>query len=225
MISAIIFDMDGVIVDSEPVHYDIETSVMTELGISITEKEYHAYVGRTAMDMWTDLIDRFKLDISVEEVIQKSRAMYHHRLHYTDQPHAIDGTVALIKGLHEMGKKLVLASSSTLENIHLVIGKHQLSQYFDQIVGGDEVTCGKPDPEIFNLAATRVKTLPSQCLVIEDSRNGVAAAKAAGMRCIGFNNPSSPGQLLYDADLVVTDMSELTAHNIFDILQKVKSST
>ena len=217
--------MDGVIIDSEPVHYEIETSVMAELGISITEKEYHAFVGRTAVSMWTELIDRFGLSISVEEAIQKSKDQYHYRLYHTDQPHCIMGTVALIKGLHAMGKKLVLASSSTLENIRIVMDKHQLTWYFDQIVGGDEVVKGKPDPEIFALAAKRAKTLPSQCLVIEDSRNGVAAAKAAGMRCIGFNNPSSPGQLLYDADLVVTDMSTLTADNIFDQLQKVKSSS
>lgn len=216
--------MDGVIVDSEPVHFEIETSVMAELGFSISEKEYHSFVGRTAKSMWSALIEKFNLDITVEEVIQKSKDQYHHRLYHTDQPHAIEGTVALIKGLHQIGKRLVLASSSTLENIHLVINKHELAQYFDHIVGGDEVANGKPDPEIFNIAAKRAKTLPSQCLVIEDSRNGIAAAKAAGMRCIGFNNPSSPGQLLYDADLVVTDMAELTAENIFELLQKVKSS-
>jgi HAD superfamily hydrolase (TIGR01509 family) len=217
--------MDGVIVDSEPVHFEIETSVMSELGISISEKEYHAFVGRTAKSMWSELIERFGLPIAVDEAIQKSKDQYHYRLYHTDQPLAIAGTIALIKGLHAMGKKLVLASSSTLENINIVINKHQLTQYFDHIVGGDEVVNGKPDPEIFNTAAKRAKTLPSQCLVIEDSRNGVAAAKAAGMRCIGFNNPSSPGQLLYDADLVISDMSILSAHNIFDLLQKTKSSS
>jgi HAD superfamily hydrolase (TIGR01509 family) len=225
MISTIIFDMDGVIIDSEPVHYEIETSVMSELGISISEKEYHAFVGRTAKSMWSELIERFGLSITLDEVIRKSRDHYHYRLFHTDQPHCIDGTVALIKGLHEAGKKLVLASSSTLENIRIVMDKHQLTHFFDQIVGGDDVTNGKPDPEIFILASKRAKTLPSRCLVIEDSRNGVAAAKAAGMRCIGFNNPSSPGQLLYDADLVVTNMSELTALNIFDQLDKAKSSS
>ena len=225
MISTIIFDMDGVIIDSEPVHYEIETSVMSELGISISEKEYHAFVGRTAKSMWSELIERFNLEITIEEVIQKSKDQYHYRLYHTDQPHYIPGTVALIKGLHAMGKKLILASSSTLENIRIVMDKHQLTYFFDEIVGGDEVTNGKPDPEIFVLAAKRARTLPSQCLVIEDSRNGVAAAKAAGMCCIGFNNPSSPGQLLYDADIVVTDMANLTAQNIFDQLDKSKSSS
>jgi len=216
--------MDGVIVDSEPVHYEIETSVMRDLGVNISRKEYLTFVGKTSKNMWTELIDRFDLEVSVESAIQMSKDRYHHELYHTDRPLAISGTLQLIKGLHAAGKKLVLASSSTLENIHMVLEKHQLKQYFSHIVGGDEVNNGKPEPDIFNLAAKRAKTLPSQCLVIEDSRNGVAAAKAAGMRCIGYDNPSSPGQLLYDADLVITDMTDLTAQNIFDKLGTVKPS-
>ena len=138
--------MDGVIVDSEPVHYEIETSVMRDLGVTISHKEYLTFVGKTARNMWSSLIERFELEISVDTAIQMSKDRYHHELYHTDRPHAIPGTVSLIQGLHDEGKNLVLASSSTLENIHIVLEKHNLKQYFSHIAGGDEVENGKPEP-------------------------------------------------------------------------------
>ncbi len=222
MISTIIFDMDGVIIDSEPLHKEIEMSVMQELGLSISEKEYQGFVGTTSKSMWSQIIDKYNLDIAVDEAIARSREKYFYYLHHTDQPRLVPGVLAFLNELNQHNIKILLASSSTQENINLVLNKHQIAGYFQHKVGGDQVENGKPDPEIFLLAAKEAKTLPSQCLVIEDSRNGVAAAKAAGMKCIGFKDPAHNQQLLYDADLVIDSMEKLSIPFITESLSKIK---
>lgn len=222
MISTVIFDMDGVIINSEPIHFEIETSILQELGVSISKKEYQSYVGTTSREMWANIIDQYKLQITPDDAIRMSKDKYHYVLYHSEHPQLIKSTVSLIQGLKQMNKKLVLASSSTVENIEIILQKHQIGHYFDHVVGGDQVSKGKPDPEIFILAAKLAKTLPSQCLVIEDSRNGVLAAKAAGMKCIGYKNPDSGDQILYDADIVINTMDSLNSDNIFDLIMTAK---
>src|SRR4030095_7622206 len=123
----------------------------------------------------------------------------------------IDGIRELIKNLHEHNFKLVLASSSRMETIDIVLNKFKLSEFFTIKVSGSELAHSKPHPEIFQRAAELIKSEPKTCIVIEDSKNGITAAKAAGMKCIGFLNPSSGDQNLASADMVIRSLKELDA--------------
>jgi len=205
--------MDGVIIDSEPVHFRIGQEIFRELGLAISPEEYSEYVGRS--DMWHSLKKKYGLDHEIHELheIYQTRYLSYLKTSYNKDP--IEGVVDLIKALDSGGLKLALASSSTMENIEIVLNKYDLMKYFPCRISGDELETSKPHPEIFLKAAQITKTLPRECLVIEDSGNGVRAAKAAGMRCMGYKNPNSGRQNLQAADWIIEHLDEFDL-NKFD---------
>jgi beta-phosphoglucomutase-like phosphatase (HAD superfamily) len=120
----------------------------------------------------------------------------------------------LIQSLFAEKFKLAIASSSHLETIEKVISKLDLSEFFQARISGTELKHSKPDPEIFIKAAEIVHSRPVECLVIEDSENGVKAAKAALMMCIGYQNPNSGAQDLHQADIIINTFEEINAEKI-----------
>jgi len=203
MIKAVIFDMDGVIIDSEPIYLRVEMELFNKLGLTITEKDHDAFVGTTTRNMWEVLKNKFDISQSVDELVELERKSYDERLVSQKDLAPISGIIELIQSLNKIGMKLAIASSSLRSQIEIVVDLFKIRSYFLQLVSGDEVSKGKPEPDIFLLAAERLNAKPQECLVIEDSRNGVEAAKKAGMKCIGFQNPSSGRQDLSRADVVV----------------------
>ncbi len=208
-ITTIIFDMDGVIIDSEPIHFEMEQQVMQEVGITLSAEEHHTFIGTSSKNMWQNLKERFALQQPLDELL----AMGHHRyikyLKETDiEP--IDGVADLIKNSFKEGYQLNLASSATMENINTVLDKFSLTRYFLRKISGAELENSKPHPEIFLKTAEWSGVSTDKCLVIEDSYNGVQAAKAAGMWCVGFNNPSSKNQNLSDADVTIDGFEGLS---------------
>ena len=129
---------------------------------------------------------------------------------------AIDGIKDLISDLINNNIAIALASSSPMKFIQLAIEKVGISEYFDIIVSGEHVDKSKPEPDIFLRAASLLKVKPSDCLVLEDSVNGVIAAKKAGMKCIAFLNPNSGNQDLSKADKVVTTLKRLEYKDLFN---------
>ena len=201
MIKAVIFDMDGIIIDSEPIYFDLEMKLFRQLCLPISEKDHDAFVGTSTRNMWVYLKDKFDIKPSADELVKIERELYEKRL-MSEKIVPIDGVVELIKNLHKGGLKLAIASSSSLYEIETIADLFKIKSYFLQFVSGDEVGKGKPEPDIFLLAAERLSVKPEECIVIEDSRNGVEAAKKAGMKCIGCQNPGSGSQNLRSADLV-----------------------
>ena len=220
MIETVIFDMDGVIIDSEPIHLETQDRLFHTYDISLTPSEYQSYIGRSSKNMWQELIEKFSLSVTVEEVLLKDRTMYHQRLKKEPDLDAIPGVRKLIKSLCERHIKLVLASSSSMESIELVLGLFELDHFFDHKISGAELQFSKPDPEIFIVSASLVNSAPGSCLVIEDSTHGVTAAKSAQMKCIGFQNPNSGNQDLATADLIIHDFHELTVERILEFGSK-----
>lgn len=206
MISTIIFDMDGVIIDSEPLHSKIEYELFKELGLDISREEHSKYVGRS--DLWSSIVDEYKLSYEPDELHQRKLDRYLSHLHSSYKDGPIEGVVELIKKLNSGGKKLVLASSSTMQNIELVMEMFSISKYFSHKVSGADLLTSKPHPEIFIKAAEAVNAGVRDCLVIEDSENGVRAAKAAGMICVGYRNPNSGNQNLQQADFIIDSFAE-----------------
>src|SRR5699024_3393907 len=176
----IIFDMDGVIIDSEPIHMRIEQELFRELKLPVTRDEHQRYVGTSAREMWGEIIDIHQLEIPASEVLKKKHTRYLDYLVKATDLKPLEGVKNLIVHLHNANKQLVLASSATMDEIQHVVGKFNLDYYFSFTISGAELARSKPDPEIFLKASSLSQTLPEQCCVIEDSQNGVRAAKEIG---------------------------------------------
>lgn len=207
MFTAFIFDMDGVIIDSEPLHFKVDMEVMEELDIPVTKEDLEQYVGMTNPEMWTRIRLKYGLTPSVEDLIE---LLMGRKLAYLaasdDRP--IEGIEELIHSLHGR-KRIGLASSSPRVFIEAVLNKFGLLPYFDFVISGEEVGHGKPAPDIYLKTAEMLGAAPGQCIVLEDSRNGVTAAKAAGMTCIGFQNVNSGDQDLSKADRIVGSIRQI----------------
>jgi len=204
---AAIFDMDGVIIDSEPMHREVTYHLTKELGFSITDSEYDALAGRITSDTFQYLKERHGFQASVEGIPGRYDKLYMERLREGFGDKLIPGVGPLIESLHADGIPLAVASSAPMKFIEMILNTFKLLAYFDAVVSCDKLARPKPAPDIFLEAAGRLGVLPEYCMVIEDSENGVAAAKAAGMYCVGFRNPASGAQDLTRADLVLDSLT------------------
>lgn len=218
MLQAVIFDMDGVIIDSEPFHLEVNRGIYRELGIEFSEKVYENYVGVTNEEMWADIKKNHSLPHSVSELMemQISRDMEHIK---KGREKPIPGVVELLEEICRNGIPAALASSSSERLIELIISSFNIKDKFAAIVSGANMEKGKPAPDIFLHTASLLNLPPENCVVIEDSRNGVMAAKAAGMKCVGFRNPNSGNQDIDDADHVVEKLSELNLDALRNLFQ------
>jgi beta-phosphoglucomutase family hydrolase len=207
LIRAVIFDMDGVIVESESAHVEAEKQVLLKHGISISADELHEYAGTTAKAMFTDLIRKYKLKVEVESILLEKEQILFEFLEEDAEP--TKGIMELLLRLKERNVKLCIGSSSPMKQIEYILKKLNIGCLFDYAVGSDNILHSKPDPEIFLKAAAGLGLKPQECLVVEDAKLGVEAAKRAGMRCIGYKNPSSGHQDLSKADIVINSFSQL----------------
>lgn len=214
-IETVIFDMDGVIIDSEPIHMKIEQELFRELGLNISSEEHHRYVGTSARNMWEEIIEQYRLTVLTDEILKKKQTRYLNHITASDNLNPIPGIPELISRLHSLNKQLILASSATRDEINTILDKFDLESYFSFTISGAELEQSKPDPEIFLTAVKLSRTQKRHCCVIEDSQNGVLAAKAAGVKCIGFRNPSSGNQDLSAADVVIDSFNSIDVEKIF----------
>jgi beta-phosphoglucomutase-like phosphatase (HAD superfamily) len=216
MITTILFDMDGVIIDSEPTHQQLEFEMFAELGLNISNEEHQAYVGTSSNDVWTKIGERHQLNKTPEELLLYGREKYWEALANGQVP-LVTGVLDLIDYFVKNKYKIHVASSATRPTVDKVLEYFDLGKIFKYRIGGDEVARSKPEPEIFLKSANQSNSIPENCLVIEDSRNGLKAAKSAGMFCIGYANPGTGAQDLSIADLVVNSLEEITPEAIASI--------
>lgn len=202
---AVILDMDGVIIDSEPLHQEIEKELLEELGGKMTRKDQQGFVGTTDHYMWSTVKERFNLTPTVDEMIASKKKRFMDQI---DTITLIDGFKQVLDIFANEGYLIALASSNNRKAVDQIIKQFDLADYLEFAMSGEDVKEGKPHPEIFLKTAEAMKVDPAECLVIEDAKNGVEAAKAAGMKCIGFNHPHSGKQDLSKADLIIDDYKE-----------------
>ncbi len=199
---ALIFDMDGVLVDTEPIYFAANNHIFNQLGFSVNHAGYARFIGLDAHRMWSQLKAEQNLPQSVDALVKMEKAGMVSGLLAADlSPMA--GLSDLLAELASRGVALALASSSSHRVIEIILRKLGFAHTFAAIASGEDVTHGKPAPDIFLLAAQRLGAAPATCTVIEDSANGVRGAKAAGMRCVGFRNPGSGAQDLSEADVII----------------------
>ncbi|QKS85294.1 HAD family hydrolase [Pseudomonas bijieensis] len=208
-IQGFIFDMDGVLVDSEPVYMKQERDAYSRHGVVLDEAELSRFVGTTQRHMWSTIKTEYGLADSLDCLMTEHHRQLMEVLHSTPLP-PMPGVTELLDALKKAGIPCAVASSSPRELVELILRNAGLRTFFNEVVCGNEVKHSKPAPEIFLMAAKRLGIAPSSCVVIEDSAHGVAAAKAATMFCIGLLNPNSGRQNLSAADLCVHQHSEIS---------------
>lgn len=204
VLQAVIFDMDGVIADSEPIHFLAEKELFIPYGVSLSGDEIYGFMGAGIEPMLRQLVDQYAVPADPAELYEIHKSNLMKRMQNGLMP--IPGSLELIHRLDDRGIPLGLATSSFRDLVQLVLRKFRIESCFRVVVTGDDISKTKPDPEIFLAAAKGLGILPHACLAIEDSTNGVLAAKAAGMRCIGYLSPNSRNQTLGSADAVVDHM-------------------
>lgn len=206
---AVIFDMDGVLVDSETLYKKIEQELFLEAGVSIDLEEHISYQGCSNPVMWERIKLKHGLAQSVDELVERTQEKvvnFYHSLPYLSP---MAGISELLEFLKKNGVRMAVASSSTLDVIHIVLAKIGIAHYFEAIADSLEAGAGKPDPAIFLLAQAKLKLPKEQCIIIEDSTNGIKAALAAGIPCIAFNGPGAEHQDQSAADWIIHDFREI----------------
>jgi beta-phosphoglucomutase len=208
-VDAVIFDMDGVLVDTEPIHMMVEQFIFQELGIQVGMLYHQTFIGRSSKEMWADIITNYGLRTSVQELVIRKRELYMQELESMPELPVMPGVKLLLERLQINNKKLALASSSAMPNIRYIISRTGLEAYFQVVVSGDDLPRSKPDPAIFLQAADLLDAHPSTCIVIEDAPAGVQAARSAGMKCVGLLGNGHYKQDISGADLIISQYAEL----------------
>ena len=224
MIQTVIFDMDGVIVDTEPVHRYAYFKQFEELNIPVTEEMYTSFTGNSTRNIFQKLKKVFEIEHEVEDLIQRKRTIFNDAFDSKADLELLQGVEHLIKELHQNGIQLILASSASKVTIERVFSRFKLHAYFTHVVSGEDFPKSKPHPAIFEHAASLSVAPKANCIVIEDSTNGIKAAKAAGIFCVGYNSIHSEAQDLSEADVMINHFNELDFEAVRNIQSKLRNN-
>ncbi|MBD3224884.1 MAG: HAD-IA family hydrolase [Caldithrix sp.] len=217
-LQAVIFDMDGVLVDTEPIHLQAFEHFLQEKKVTFNAQDLHALIGYSVRDNMETINRTYLKDrpIDVDEGVRQRNAIYMDLIH-NEQLKPISGIIDIIDLCINHNVITALASSSTRKQIEAILDNLQnhpdydlqLRSVFKTTVSGDDVKHKKPAPDIYQKTVTQLGIKPSHCLAIEDSQAGVLSAKAAGLYCIGINNLYNNHQKLQTADAVVDSPPEI----------------
>jgi beta-phosphoglucomutase len=208
-----IFDLDGVIVDTVPIHFKAWKKMFEEYGKSFNFDDYKKKVdGIPRIDGCRAILT----DSTDDEIKTASNRKQEYYLEYLDKQgvKTYETTISLVKSLLENRIKTAVISSS--KNLSMILDKTLTRGLFQVVISGNDITVGKPNPQVFLLAAKGLKVLPEECIVFEDATLGVEAAKRAGMRCVGINRDNR-AELFKKADIVVSDLGELDFSKILGL--------
>ncbi|AXG74449.1 HAD family phosphatase [Flavobacterium arcticum] len=214
MIKCVLFDMDGVIVNTEPIGYKANQDMYKALGIIVPDSVYNTFVGNSDKNIVAKLKDLYEISLTHEELLEKQYEYYFKAFDTSDDVELLPGVKDLIIDLHSSGIKLIVASSASNAKIEKVFTRFGLHSYFDAKLSGEDFEFSKPNPAIYIEAANQSGFTKEECIVIEDSTNGIKAAKAAGIYCIGYESGLSIPQDTSEADIVITDFDQLNSNKI-----------
>ncbi|RZN84028.1 MAG: HAD family phosphatase [Winogradskyella sp.] len=218
MLKAVLFDMDGVIVDTEPLHRKAYFKMFSDVDINVDEDLYASFTGQSTINICKRLVSHFSLSYSPEYLVKQKRYHFKYLFENDKDLRLINGVLDLIKDYHANHMKLVVASSASMTNINRIFERFELNSYFIGKFSGADLKQSKPHPEIFIKAAAHTGFKKSECMVIEDSTNGIKAANAAGIFCVGFKSPHSSHQDYSMADITITDYKEIAYTKAVELL-------
>lgn len=219
MLKAVLFDMDGVIVDTEPLHRKAYFKMFKDVNVDVSDSLYNSFTGQSTINICKKLCDEFKLDLEPKELVQIKRNHFKLLFDTDDSLQLLQGVRELIEDYVANGLTLVLASSASMPNIDRIFDRFDLNQYFKAKVSGADLKQSKPHPEIFEKAARLAGFEREECMVIEDATNGIKAANAAGIYCVAYNSQHSKNQNYSLADKVVSNFDAIrydAIRSIFD---------
>ncbi len=202
MIKCLFFDMDGVLVNTEPLHFEIWKQVFLSQGLEIDYEHYKGCIGSNANRLFTLISEGYGRDFHGNEKILEQYARQKDVYIKRHGVPEIPGAAETVRKLWAKGYRLAVVSSSPQKYIEMIIRKLGVTDCFEAFFSGDRIARPKPAPDVYLAAAEAFHVHPEECAVIEDSENGCLAAKAAGMICYGFYNPDSGRQDLSAADRV-----------------------
>lgn len=213
-LKAVLFDMDGVIVDTEPLHKKAYYKMFGELGITVSEGMYAGFTGNSTKKVCEKLISNFNLDKNWEELAEIKRGYFKHYFDTDPDFDLIPGVKDLIVHYFENGIKLILSSSAHMNTINWVFEKFDLEKYFTAKISGADLKESKPHPEIFIKAAELANEPRENCMVIEDSTNGIIAANKAEIFVAAYKSEHSKSQDYATADILVENFKDLEINKI-----------
>jgi beta-phosphoglucomutase family hydrolase len=213
-LEAVLWDMDGVIADTGAYHFQAWQEVFSGRGFNYSGEDFRRNFGQRNDTIIKKVAGDSLPWAEMEAIAAKKEEVYRRKVAHNIKP--LPGVIELMKSLEERGMKMAIASSAPLENVQLIIRGLGITDYFQAVVWGREVTEGKPSPKVFLLAAERLQVASANCLVIEDAVAGVTAAKRAGMKCLAVTN-THPGTKLLEADLVVDSLETVNVNKLADL--------
>lgn len=207
-LKAILFDLDGTLIDSEFFHYECWLEILKEFSASMTYKEWlKTYAGFPLPVNSKNIRERFKLDIPLSELINWRERLSVEGFEHRDinlMPYALE-TIRFFK---EQGLKLAVVTASPRLDVELIFKRNGLAAYFDLMVTRTDVTASKPDPECYNFCCSKLDLHKNECIAIEDTINGLRAAKAADLTCYVVQQDRNQHEKLGIADRIFLDMEE-----------------
>lgn len=215
---AVIFDMDGVLIDSEPAYLEMNLKMFAQFGIEMDDENYKALVGMPSVPMWKMLKEKYDLKNEVKDFIHYEKKRMLEILDSDIITKPVDGISELIGTLKNNNIKLSVASSSAKDNVNFVLEKLKIRDNFEFIISGEEVVNGKPSPDIFLKVSDHFNICPADCFVIEDSANGIKAANSAGMKSLGFTNNGTNKQDLSDAQIIINSFDKTGREKILEFI-------
>lgn len=216
---AVIFDVDGVLIDSYTPHFQSWQEIARDYGIDYTEAMFATGFGRTSREIVATQWNRPELSADEIRKIDDAKEAAYRRIVSGNFP-AMPGATELVSALHAAGFRIAVGSSGPPENVDLAIEKLKLEPWLSARVTGRDVTRGKPDPQVFLIAADRLGVPRERCAVVEDAPAGVAAAKAAGMACVGFPSTGRTRTDVAAADLIIGRLSDLSPETFRGLIEK-----
>ena len=213
---AVIFDMDGVIIDSGPIHYESWKKLANEIGVSFSENYFKKTFGKQGIPTLKKIINKKVSDKQLHEWVELKEVYYRQMI--KNNITAILGVIPLIKELKENFFKLAVATSGPPKNTDLLLTTLKIKHFFDQIVTAIDIKKGKPAPDVFLMVSKNLNISPQNCLVIEDAPVGIKAAKKAEMKCIALATTHEKSKLA-KADLIIDSFSEINLNDIIELLK------
>jgi beta-phosphoglucomutase len=217
--SGAIFDMDGVLIDSYWAHFKSWQALADDTGRAMTEEEFARTFGRTSREVITEVWPDKRFSSNEVAALDRKKEDAFRRLIEEEFP-AMPGAKELIHRLSDEGFDVAIGSSGPPENVQMVLDRLAVAGLVQAVVTGADVRRGKPDPQVFQVAAERLGKHPGQCVVVEDAPDGIRAARAAGMAVVGLASTGRDRQALSFADLVVDSLEELSPQTFRELMER-----